>query len=189
MSFWISTSLSTSPILWLCLFRPSSTSWTQQLKPRSHLCCFLGYGETQKGYRCYDPIAHRLHISRHVVFWEHRLFTEVSQFRPSFSLSFVLDILPEASTTSPEMPTSVQLSEPPSHSSGSFSDELPHSSYGSHVHAPSEDLVPTTTLLCSFWVTFLPSHLRDFHCYKALATCTSLTLIIRPPLTIYGKLQ
>uniref|UniRef100_A0A2N9FQC6 Retroviral polymerase SH3-like domain-containing protein n=1 Tax=Fagus sylvatica TaxID=28930 RepID=A0A2N9FQC6_FAGSY len=47
-----------------------------KLEPRSRLCCFLGYGETQKGYRCYDPITHRLRISRHVVFWEHRLFTE-----------------------------------------------------------------------------------------------------------------
>ena len=48
-----------------------------KLNPRSHLCCFLGYGETKKGYRYYDPIAHRHRISHHVVFREHRLFTEL----------------------------------------------------------------------------------------------------------------
>ena len=31
-----------------------------KLEPRSRLCCFLRYGETQKGYRCYDPVSHRL---------------------------------------------------------------------------------------------------------------------------------
>ena len=35
-----------------------------KLKHRSRLCCFLGYGETQKGYRCYDLVSHRLCVSR-----------------------------------------------------------------------------------------------------------------------------
>ena len=52
----------------------------------------LSYGETQKGYRCYDPVSHRLHISRNVVFWEHRLFVELSHFCASLSSSFVLDL-------------------------------------------------------------------------------------------------
>ena len=34
-----------------------------KLKLRSRLCCFLGYGETQKGYRCYDLVSHHLLIS------------------------------------------------------------------------------------------------------------------------------
>jgi hypothetical protein len=42
-----------------------------KLEPCSQLCCFLGYGVEQKGYRCYDPVSHRLRISCHVVFWEH----------------------------------------------------------------------------------------------------------------------
>ena len=33
-----------------------------KLKSRSRLCCFLRYGETQKGYRCYDPVSHRLYV-------------------------------------------------------------------------------------------------------------------------------
>jgi hypothetical protein len=28
-----------------------------KLEPHSRLCCFLGYGITQKSYHCYDPIA------------------------------------------------------------------------------------------------------------------------------------
>ena len=39
-----------------------------KLQPRSQLCCFLGYGLEEKGYRCYNPIAKRLRVSRHVVF-------------------------------------------------------------------------------------------------------------------------
>ena len=39
----------------------------KKLHTRSHLCCFLGYGIGQKGYRCYDPIRKRLRVSRHVV--------------------------------------------------------------------------------------------------------------------------
>ena len=31
-----------------------------KLEPRSSLCCFLRYGETQKGYQCYDPVSHCL---------------------------------------------------------------------------------------------------------------------------------
>ena len=66
-----------------------------KLEPQSRLCCFLGYGETQKGYQCYDPISHRLHVSRNVVFWEHRSFVELSHFRASLSSSFVLDLFPK----------------------------------------------------------------------------------------------
>ena len=62
-----------------------------KLEPRSRLCCFLGYGETQKGYRCYDLVSYRLRISHNVIFWEHRSFVELSHFRASLSSSFVLD--------------------------------------------------------------------------------------------------
>ena len=148
-----------------------------KLEPHSRLCCFLGYGETQKGYQCYDPIAHRLSISYHIIFWEHRLFTEVSQFCPSFSLSSLLDLFPkmstpypEVSTPSPEVSTSISLTESPNYSSASPSDESPHSSSESPAPAPSEDPCPATTLRHSFRVTSLPSHLRDFHCYTTLAT-------------------
>uniref|UniRef100_A0A2N9HIN2 Integrase catalytic domain-containing protein n=1 Tax=Fagus sylvatica TaxID=28930 RepID=A0A2N9HIN2_FAGSY len=70
-----------------------------KLEPCSRLCCFLGYGETQKGYRCYDPIAHRLRISRHVVFWEYRLFTETESSDHSSGSSS--DMTPHSSLESP----------------------------------------------------------------------------------------
>ena len=39
-----------------------------KLEPRSRLYCFLGYGETQKGYRCYDLVSYHLRISHNVFF-------------------------------------------------------------------------------------------------------------------------
>uniref|UniRef100_A0A2N9GTJ7 Uncharacterized protein n=1 Tax=Fagus sylvatica TaxID=28930 RepID=A0A2N9GTJ7_FAGSY len=107
----------------------------------------------------------------------HRLFTEVSQFRPSFSFSSLSDLFPEVSTPSPELfppspevSTSIPQTESSDHSSGSSSDETPHSSSESLAPTPSEDHAPTTTLRRSSRVTSLPSHLRDFHCYTTLAT-------------------
>jgi len=39
-----------------------------KLSSRSAIYVFLGYGEGKKGYRCFDPITHKLYVSRHVVF-------------------------------------------------------------------------------------------------------------------------
>ena len=79
-----------------------------KLEPRSRLCCFLGYGETQKEYRCYDLVSHRLRVSRNVVFWEHRSFIELSHFRASLSSSSVLDLFPDEAhipfVTAPDFP-------------------------------------------------------------------------------------
>ena len=51
-----------------------------KLEPRARLCCFLGYGTEHKGYRCWDPISRRVRTSRHVIFWEHRMFSSMSSF-------------------------------------------------------------------------------------------------------------
>jgi len=52
-----------------CAYFVSLPSYEQtKLHPRACLCCFLGYGVSQKGFCCYDPITHRLRISRHVKF-------------------------------------------------------------------------------------------------------------------------
>ena len=34
-------------------------------------CVVLGDGESQKGYRCYNPITHKLYVTHHVIFIEH----------------------------------------------------------------------------------------------------------------------
>uniref|UniRef100_A0A2N9JAQ1 Reverse transcriptase Ty1/copia-type domain-containing protein n=1 Tax=Fagus sylvatica TaxID=28930 RepID=A0A2N9JAQ1_FAGSY len=105
------------------------------------------------------------------------LFTEVSQFRPSFSLSFLSDLFPEVSTPSlelfppsPEVSTSIPQTESSNCSSGSSFDVTPHSSPESPAPAPSKDPAPATTLRHSSRVTSLPSHLRDFYCYTVFAT-------------------
>ncbi|KAF7130751.1 hypothetical protein RHSIM_Rhsim10G0179600 [Rhododendron simsii] len=51
-----------------------------KLEPRSRLCYFLGYGIEHKGYQCWDPVSKRLRISRHVIFWEHQMFSSLSKF-------------------------------------------------------------------------------------------------------------
>src|SRR3954469_20034176 len=54
-----------------CLCYPSTTSTTpHKLAPRSVACIFLGYPPNTKGYRCYDPVSHRVFTSRHVYFDE-----------------------------------------------------------------------------------------------------------------------
>ena len=49
-----------------------------KLSSRSAICVFLGYGESKKRYRCFDPIIHKLYVSHHVVFLEHILFFSIS---------------------------------------------------------------------------------------------------------------
>uniref|UniRef100_A0A2N9FGK5 Reverse transcriptase Ty1/copia-type domain-containing protein n=1 Tax=Fagus sylvatica TaxID=28930 RepID=A0A2N9FGK5_FAGSY len=98
-----------------------------KLQPRSQLCCFLGYGLEEKGYRCYDPVAKRLRVSRHVVFWEHKMFYSL----PSFSAGnddSQADPLPNLF---PEIPS------PSAESVNPISDESPSAD-------PSSDVSPTT---------------------------------------------
>ena len=44
-------------------------SWIQNLER----CIFLGYADGVKGYRLWDPTAHKIIISRDVIFVEHQL--------------------------------------------------------------------------------------------------------------------
>ena len=56
-----------------------------KLQPHTRLYCFLGYGVSQKGFHCYDPISHHLHVSRHVEFCEYHPFMSLQQFPVSSS--------------------------------------------------------------------------------------------------------
>ncbi|KAF2302567.1 hypothetical protein GH714_037799 [Hevea brasiliensis] len=55
-----------------CLCYPYLRPYNKhKLENRSSPCIFLGYSLVHKGYKCYDFLAKRLYISRHVVFDEH----------------------------------------------------------------------------------------------------------------------
>src|SRR6266480_1468046 len=54
-----------------CRCYPNTTATAaHKLTPRSLPCVFLGYPANTKGYRCYDPVSHRVITSRHVYFDE-----------------------------------------------------------------------------------------------------------------------
>ena len=142
-----------------------------KLQSRSRLCCFLRYGIGQKGYRCYDPIRKRLHVSRHVVFWEHKMFYQLPHVPVSLipSIDPLLDLFREESLTSlSKSPPSI--TDVPSHAS----DELPAPIIGVPIDSALtvDPAGPSYShaLRRSHRVTTLPSHLHDFHCLSALAS-------------------
>uniref|UniRef100_A0A2N9EXS6 Integrase catalytic domain-containing protein n=1 Tax=Fagus sylvatica TaxID=28930 RepID=A0A2N9EXS6_FAGSY len=138
-----------------------------KLEPRSRLCCFLGYGISQKGFRCYDPISRRLRISRHVEFWEHQTFSSRQHF-PFISSSMTsiftdpsIDLYPDPVRDSTPPPSSSDVPSLVLSPAAGSPDSDPASS------APSES---PTDIRRSTRVRAPPSHLSDYHCYFALAT-------------------
>ena len=61
------------------------------LSPKAIPCAFLGYSETQKGFRCYDLRDDKLYVSRNVTFLENESGFEknVSQ-QENFDYSFLI---------------------------------------------------------------------------------------------------
>lgn len=68
-----------------CLCYPWLRPYTNnKLDPRSTPCVFLGYSLSQSAYFCFDPLASRLYVSRHVTFVENKFpFTSLSANVPS----------------------------------------------------------------------------------------------------------
>ena len=166
-----------------------------KLEPRSRFCCFLGYGETQKGYRCYDLVSHCLRVSCNVVFWEHRSFVKLSHFRASLSSSFVLDIFPDQAhipfvialapdplVVTPDYTIDFSIQPPdildlfPSSpfneqvEDEQVEDELPNPELGSPAPAQPDDHAQDIPPRHSTRVRSVPTHLFDYHCYTALVT-------------------
>ena len=49
-----------------------------KLDPRSKKCIFVGYDDVMKGYRLWDPTAHKIVISRDVIFYDFSLIKSES---------------------------------------------------------------------------------------------------------------
>ena len=135
-----------------------------KLQPRTRLCCFLGYGVSQKGFCCYDPISYFLRISRHVEFWEYRPFTSLQQFPASSSLESPI-------FTDLFLPLYPELVEDSSTSAASPDDSSPVLSlaYDSPVLDPVAPPSPKSPigleLHRSTWVSIPLPYLADYHCF------------------------
>ena len=79
-----------------------------KLTHQSVECVFLGYSAEHKGYRCWDPTARRMRISRDVTFDESRSFYP----RPSSDVSPQAVVEPLSFLTFPDTPISTMLLPP-----------------------------------------------------------------------------
>uniref|UniRef100_A0A7N2LS35 Integrase catalytic domain-containing protein n=1 Tax=Quercus lobata TaxID=97700 RepID=A0A7N2LS35_QUELO len=139
-----------------------------KLESRSRLCCFLGYGETQKGYWCYDPISHRLRIS-HLFPDEAYVPSVAAPDPPVVAPDSLVDFSvqpPNITDPFPSSPFNEQVEDE------QVEDELPNPNpeLGSPAPAPPEDLAQDIPPRHSTRVRSIPAHLLDYHCYTALAT-------------------
>ena len=92
---------------------------------------FFGMELVKKSYRCYNPISKHLRVSRHVVFWEHKMFYQLPHVpvSPIPSINPLTDLFPEESLTS--------MSEHPN-----LVSESPSPIYDVPSHASDELLAP-----------------------------------------------
>ncbi|XP_019427158.1 PREDICTED: uncharacterized protein LOC109335479 [Lupinus angustifolius] len=93
-----------------------------KLTPRSAICVFLGYGDGQKGYRCYNPSTRKLYISRHVVFLEHLPFYSIPSDSQNITRSDLIHIDPFVA----------DIDGPNDFNFENFRDEAPHTPPPAH---------------------------------------------------------
>jgi hypothetical protein len=136
-----------------------------KLEPRSRLCCLIGYGLTQKGYCCYDPTAKRLCISRHVEFWEYKMFTSISPFPQSSSSYAPVFTDPSIALVLDSSAEMLSSSDAPS----STVPKSPDTSVDIPVPSTAPEPVQVPALRQSTRVRAPPSHLQDYHCYYVIS--------------------
>jgi len=73
-----------------------------KLDPRAIKCVFLGYSTTQKGYKCYDPVLQKLHVSRDVKFLE-----DTEYFSAGNQGEMMSDLFPLPSIENVSLPSSI----------------------------------------------------------------------------------
>lgn len=94
----------------MCLFccsLMSGLNWSRELGCVASLDMVL----TIKGYRCWDPISKRFRISRHVVFWEHKMFSllcgfQLSRTESSYFTDLGIPLFPDVVDNPLEVPHS-----------------------------------------------------------------------------------
>ena len=78
------------PRIFRCVIYVHSPLWSpDKLSAKALKCVFIGYSNTQKGYKCYHPLTRRVIISKDIVFDENRFYyqpnTEVNKEQDSIN--------------------------------------------------------------------------------------------------------
>ena len=92
-----------------CLCFPLTKPYnTHKLQPKATPCLFVGYSPTQNAYKCLDPQAYKLYLSRHVLFDKsqtHPLLYSVETQVPAMSISHATPMPLTLLLQPPPMPT------------------------------------------------------------------------------------
>ena len=158
----------------MCLFVLLQYHERNKIQSRSHLCCFLGYGIGQKGYRCYDPISKRLRVSWHVVFWEHKMFYQL----PHVPVSPIPSTYPLPDLFPDESPTSMSEHPPPP---PPLVSESPPPIYDVSCHASDERPTPIINVATN------TAPAVDSIAFLLLPLSKNLRLFVRLLLTLYSS--